>query len=68
MFHVVVDRNRNRCQFPVLKSFKSYPPKHELLNQILIKSLNQPYYLVGSPKISVKSAKECDLSKLFGRI
>ena len=27
-----------------------HSPKHELLNQLLIKSLNQPYYLVDSTK------------------
>ena len=27
-----------------------HPPKHELLNHLLIKSLNQPYYLVDSTK------------------
>ena len=26
------------------------PPKHELLNHLLIKQLNQPYYLVDSTK------------------
>ena len=27
-----------------------HPPKHALLNQLLIKQLNQPYYLVDSTK------------------
>ena len=27
-----------------------HPPKHDLFNQLLIESLNQPYYLVDSNK------------------
>ena len=37
--------------FTEKKSYRYlYPPKHELLYQLLIKSLNQPYYLVDCTK------------------
>ena len=41
---------RNQNNATLKKILHLNPPKHEFLNQLLIKSLNQPYYLVDSTK------------------
>ena len=40
----------NTLRSTLKKILYLHPPKHELLNQFLIKTLNQPYYLVDSTK------------------
>ena len=41
---------RNSCKTTLKKILYLNPPKHELLNHLLIKSMTQPYYLVDSTK------------------
>ena len=41
----------SRVAYTTLKKILHlHPPKYEILNQLVIKSLNQPYYLVDSTK------------------
>ena len=48
--NVVVYPHSNNFTYTLKIILYLNPPKHELLNHLLIKSMNQPYYFVDSTK------------------